>query len=380
MRVRSDIRAEDAVGVEAEVQEDIASVWMLVWWRFRKHRLAVVCGFLLVPFLCVMLFSEFFSTHDPEESNTALVYVPPQPIHFFDEGRFSPFVYAIQGRRNARSLRMEWSVDTTRKYQVRFLAQGYAYRVLYFFPTRVHLIGVMTQDASPPIYLFGTDQLGRDVWSRCMYGTRISLSVGWVGVLLSLVLGVFLGGISGYFGGIVDLVIQRVIEFLQSLPTIPLWLALTAALPHSWSPLQVYMAISIILSIVGWTTLGREVRGQFLALREADFVRAAQLVGSGELRIILVHIVPACTSHIITVSTFTIAGMILNETALSFLGLGLRPPIISWGVLLHQAQNLESIALAPWLLYPGFAVVLVVLALNIIGDGLRDAADPYANR
>jgi peptide/nickel transport system permease protein len=276
-------------------------------------------------------------------------------------------------------MKMEWAPNPERQLYLRFFTSGFEYKILGLIPSNIHLIGLDSENTQDRVYLLGTDRLGRDLWSRLMFGTRVSLSIGLVGVILSLFFGVFLGGISGYFGGKVDLVIQRIIELLQSLPQIPLWLALTAALPQAWGPLEVYFAISVILSIFGWTTLGREVRGRFLALREEDFVVAAKLSGASQMRIIMRHMVPAMTSHIIATATLAIPAMILSETSLSFLGLGLRPPVISWGILLQEGQNVQSVALAPWVLTPGIAVIVSVLLLNIIGDGLRDAADPYAN-
>jgi peptide/nickel transport system permease protein len=353
--------------------------WKLVWWRFKKHRLALVSVIFLLAIMTVALFPEFFSTMDPYESRTQGSFMPPQRIHFFADGTVQPFVYAIEGKRNPTTLRMEWKADTTKKLPIRFFVKGYEYRVLGLFPADLHLIGLESEDGNADLFLLGTDRLGRDVWSRLIYGSRISLSIGLVGVALSLFLGILLGGISGYVGGVVDLVIQRTIELLQSLPTVPMWLALSAAVPRDWSPLQVYFAITVILSIVGWTSLGRQVRGRFLALKEEDFVVAARLLGCSRMRVIFHHMVPSMTSHIVAVTTLAIPGMILNETALSFLGLGLRPPVISWGVLLQEAQNIQSVALGPWLLTPGLLVILTVLAWNLVGDGLRDAADPYGH-
>ena len=262
--------------------------------------------------------------------------------------------------------------------RVRFFVTGYEYKVLGLFKTDLHLIGPVDQRrARRQLFLLGTDRLGRDQWSRLMYGTQTSMTIGLVAVALSVILGVLLGGISGYFGGWLDMIIQRLIELLQSLPTIPIWLALTAALPQDWPPEQVFFAITIILSLIGWTTLGREVRGRFLSLREEDFVLAAELAGCSRLRIITRHMVPTFMSHIIATSTLAIPVMIINETSLSFLGLGIRPPAISWGVLLQEAQNIQTLALAPWLLIPGLLVIVAVLAFNLVGDGLRDAADPY---
>ncbi len=357
----------------------VASNWKLVWWRFRKHRLALVSGLVTIMVTIVALFPDFFSTQDPEKTSATKAFIPPQGIEFFDEGGLSPFVYNVEGKRNPKTLAMEWQTDETTKIPVRFFVQAYSYEVLGVFEADIHLLGVADSAGQTQIHLLGTDRLGRDQWSRLMHGTRVSLSIGLVAVILSIFFGILLGGISGYFGGISDLIIQRLIEILQSLPPIPIWMALTAAMPRDWSVEQVYFAITIILSLIGWTTLGREVRGRFLALREEDFVVAAQLAGCSQMRIIFRHMVPTFTSHIIAASTLAIPVMIINETFLSFLGLGLRPPAISWGVLLQEAQNLQSIVLAPWLLLPSLAVIVTVLALNILGDGLRDAADPYAH-
>jgi peptide/nickel transport system permease protein len=275
---------------------------------------------------------------------------------------------------------MEWKIDEEKKIPVRFFARGFEYEVLGLFSTDIHLFGVKEGDIEEnPIYLLGTDRLGRDQWSRLMYGTRVSVSIGLISVFISVLLGVLLGGVSGYYGGIPDLIIQRMIEILQSLPAIPIWMALTAAMPRDWSVEQTYFAITLILALIGWTTLGREVRGRFLVLREEDFVMAAKLSGCSQKRIIFRHMVPTFYSHIIAAATLAVPVMIISETFLSFLGLGLRPPAISWGVLLQEAQNLQSVALAPWLLLPGVAVIITVLALNILGDGLRDAADPYSH-
>ncbi len=263
------------------------------------------------------------------------------------------------------------------QYFIRFFAKGFEYRLLGLFTTDIHLLGLDTEETPTPFYPLGTDRMGRDLWSRLMYGTRISLSIGLVGVAMSLFLGILLGGMSGYYGGSIDLTIQRVIEFLRSIPTIPLWLALGAAVPLEWSVVQVYFAITVILSLLGWTGLAREVRGRLLAMREEDFILAARFSGSNELRIIFRHMIPSFMSHIIAAITLAIPAMILAETALSFLGLGLRPPAISWGILLFEAQNLQAVAGAPWLLLPGLVVIVAILAFNFLGDGLRDAADPY---
>jgi peptide/nickel transport system permease protein len=375
-----DHEAAEGPALAAEQAEAfyVAPNWKLVWWRFKKHRLALFSSVIIVMVSMVALFPGFFSTQDPDETDAVQSFTPVQRLHFFDEGRFRPFVYGVEGGRNPKTLRMEWQINETNKIPVELFVEGYEYEILGIVSANTHLLGVASSDGEGEIHLLGTDRLGRDQWSRLMYGTQVSLSIGLVAVSLSIFLGILLGGVSGYFGGMVDMVIQRLVEILQSLPPIPIWMALTAALPRTWSVERVYFAITIILSLIGWTTLAREVRGRFLALREEDFVVAAKLSGCSQARIIFRHMLPTFTSHIIAASTLAIPVMIINETFLSFLGLGLRPPAISWGVLLQEAQNLQSIALAPWLLVPGLAVIVTVLALNILGDGLRDAADPYS--
>ncbi len=364
---------------KAEERVSVASNWQLVWWRFRKNRLAIVSSVVLALFYVIVLVPDFFSTQDPEATEAALAFIPMQGISFFDNSGLNLSVPAVVGKRNAVTLRMEWKIDQTKKVPIRFFIQGFRYKVLGLFETNIHLIGTADPKSEDKLYLFGTDRLGRDQWSRMMYGTRTSMTVGLVAVALSVIFGVLLGGISGYFGGWSDMIIQRLIELLQSLPTIPIWLAMTAALPQDWRPDQVFFAITVILSLIGWTTLAREVRGRFLALREEDFVLAADLAGCSQFRIITRHMVPAFMSHIIATSTLAIPVMIINETSLSYLGLGIRPPAISWGVLLQEAQNIQTVAQAPWLLLPGVLVIVAVLAFNLVGDGLRDAADPYGH-
>ncbi len=354
----------------------VAPNWKLVWWRFKRHKLAMISGVLVILIVIVALFPGFFSVQDPNETSRTGSFIPVQSLHFWDKGP-SLFVYGVEGARNPETLRMEWQIDKERKIPLRLFAKGYEWKALKLFTLDTHFIGLADPEARDKVYLLGSDRLGRDQWSRLMYGTQVSLSIGLVAVVVSTILGIVLGGISGYFGGWIDMVIQRMIELLQSLPAIPIWLALTAAMPRTWSVEQVYFAITIILALIGWTRLAREVRSRFLAVREEDFVIAAKLSGCSQGRIIFRHMVPTFTSHIIAATTLAVPVMIINETFLSFLGLGLRPPAISWGVLLQEAQNLQSIALAPWLLLPGLAVIITVLALNILGDGLRDAADPY---
>jgi len=362
-------------GVTSKEEEriSVASNWKLVWWRFRKNRLAVASTLVLLLFYAVVLVPDFFANQKPEATDAALAFIPVQWISL----GFPPSVPEVVGKRNLVTLKMEWVRDEATRIPVSLFVRGYTYRVLGLFETNVHLIDARDRNSRGRAHFLGTDRLGRDQWSRMMFGTRTSMTVGLVAVALSTILGVVLGGISGYFGGWIDLLIQRVIELLQSLPTIPIWLMMTAALPQDWRPEQVFFAITIILAFIGWTTLAREIRGRFLSLREEDFILSAELAGCSHLRIILRHMVPASTSHIIAASTLAIPVMIISETSLSFLGLGIRPPAISWGVLLQEAQNIQTVALAPWLMSPGLVVILAVLAFNLVGDGLRDAADPY---
>ena len=355
----------------------VASNWRLVWWRFRRHRLALASAVVLAMMYAVVLAPDFFSTQNPEATDARQAFIPVQGIRLFHDGKLDPWVPAIAGKRNPVTLRMEWSIDPNKRVPISFFGRGHTWRFLGLFQTNLHLL--TSDDPRQRIFLLGSDRLGRDQWSRIMHGTQTSMTVGLVAVALSTILGVVLGGLSGYVGGKTDSVIQRIIELLQSVPTIPIWLALAAALPRDWTPIQVFFAITVILSLIGWTTLGREVRGRFLALREEDFVLAARLAGCSRMRIILRHMMPTFASHIIATASLAIPVMIINETSLSFLGLGIRPPAISWGVLLQEAQNIQSLALAPWLLIPGLVVILAVLAFNLVGDGLRDASDPYSN-
>ena len=356
----------------------VASQWQLMWWRFRKHRVAVASGVVVIGFYLVVLGADFLAYADPNASEAQRSLMPPQAIHWFDGWRFRPHVYGVKGVRDPQTYRRVYRDDPSQTIPLRFFAHGFEYRFLGVVPATRHLIGVDGGlDASRTIFLLGTDVQGRDLWSRLMYGTRISLTIGLLGVTASLVLGVVLGGFSGFYGGLADTLIQRVIEILRSIPTIPLWMGLAAALPRDWSILQVYFAITIIISLLAWTDLARVVRGRFLAMREEDFVVSARLVGCTQMRTIFVHMVPSFMSHIIAATTLALPAMIVSETSLSFLGLGLRPPAISWGVLLQQAQNVQTVAISPWLMLPAVPVIVVVMAFNFLGDGLRDAADPY---
>ena len=369
-----------AVALDAPTAEErfaVATQLQLTWWRFRRHKLAVVAAVVVILFYLVVIFADFLAYTDPHDSDSRRSHIPPQGIHLFDDGAFRPFVYGLTQKRDFRTFKLSYAPTLDRKVYVTFFAEGYNYNFLGLFPTNRHLFGLKDARPEDGIFLLGTDLLGRDLWSRIVVATRVSLTIGLAGVTVSLLLGVLLGGLSAIYGGMVDIVIQRLIEVLRSMPTIPLWMGLAAALPNNWSVLQVYFAITIIISLLGWTDLARVVRGKFLALRAEDFVTAAELAGAGQLRIIFRHMLPSFLSHIIAATSLALPAMIISETSLSFLGLGLRPPAISWGILLQDAQNIETLALAPWLLAAAIPVIVVILAFNFLGDGLRDAADPY---
>jgi peptide/nickel transport system permease protein len=373
---------EGEAALPASVTEErisVATQWQLMWWRFKKHKLAMASSVIVILFYLVVVLADFLAYSDPLASEAQRSLLPPQRIQWFDNGRFDPFVYGLSGRRDPVTFKRVYTPDPEKKLRIRFFVTGFEYHVLGLIPANRHLLGVADAKAEETLFLLGTDEQGRDLWSRLMYGTRTSLTIGLAGVSLSLFLGVLLGGISGLYGGFIDTVIQRVIEILRSIPTIPLWMGLAAALPNDWNIMQVYFAITLIISLIGWTELARVVRGRFLALREEDFVMAAELAGCGQMRIIFTHLVPSFLSHIIAATTLAIPAMIISETSLSFLGLGLRPPAISWGVLLQQAQNIQALAISPWLLLPSIPVIIVILAFNFMGDGLRDAADPYGH-
>ena len=370
-------RSVDRRERSAEEKIYTASQWQLMRWRFAKHKIAVASVVVLALFYLVAIFCEFIAPHDPTHMVGRYTIMPPRKLHFVDKEGFHlrPFVYGIESSRDPKTLGMVYTEDTSVKYSLRFFVHGDEYRFWGLWKTDLHLFGL--EDPEQMLYLLGADRLGQDLLSRMIYGARISLSIGFVGVIMSLALGVVVGGVSGYFGGAVDMVLQRFMELLRALPRIPLWLSLAAAFPGEWNNIQFYFATTVILSILGWTGLARVVRGKFLALREEDFVQAAKYLGANEARIIFRHMVPSFSSHLIASLTLSVPGMILAETSLSFLGVGLQPPMISWGVLLSQAQSIMVVAKASWLLLPGLAVVVSVLAFNFAGDGLRDAADPY---
>lgn len=369
-----DPRAIETLSKEQE-KIYLASQWRLMWWKFRRHRVAVICGVFLLLIYIAVIIAEFLSPYNYQSRHIDHIYAPPQAVHFFHDGKFEgPFVYGLKYNLNMETLRREYTPDPAQVQHLRFFCRGEAYEFWGLFKSDYHLF---CPAKGGQAFLLGTDKLGRDMVSRIIHGARISMTIGLVGVAVSLFLGIVLGGLAGYFGGTTDLIVQRIIEVLQSLPSIPLWLVIGALVPITWSALAVYFFITVILGLIEWTGLARAVRSKLLALREEDYVLAAQLMGAKSSRIVGRHLVPGVTSHLIASATLAIPSMILGETALSFLGLGLREPITSWGVLLTNAQNINVVALYPWLMIPVIPVILVVLAFNFLGDGLRDAADPY---
>ena len=362
-------------GTLDENQYFIATQRQLIWRDFKKHKVAVISSSVLLILYITALFCEFFSPHGPFQRNRKYVNAPPQMIRFFDEKGISrPFVYGYKLKLDIETLTRNYIIKKDQKHIIRFLVRGDGYKLFGIFKTDWHLFGVGKGET---LYFLGADPLGRDMLTRILYASRVSLFIGLIGVAFSFLLGAMLGALAGYFGGFVDLIIERLIEFLRSIPTIPLWMGLSAALPSSWSALQIYFGITIIISLIGWTAQARVVRGKFLELREEEYIMAARLSGTKTFKIITSHMIPAFMSYLIVSATLLVPYMILAETVLSFLGLGLRPPVISWGVLLQNAQNIQTVALSPWQLLPVVFVILTVLAFNFVGDGLRDAADPY---
>lgn len=371
----------NAGSMARDIEEErvfIATQWQLMWWRFRRHRAALIATGVIAALYMVSILAGFLAMSDPSEGEVVHAYMPPQMIHFFDGG-FKPHVKGVITGRDPFTLKKIHTPDPEAIVPIGIWVTGFEYEFLGLFKTKRHFIGISSefQEDRPAPFFFGSDKLGRDILSRMIYGTRLSMMIGLIGVAVSLFLGISLGGISGFYGGIADTLIQRLIEILRSIPTIPLWIALAAAVPRDWSPIRIFFSITIIISLISWTELGRVVRGRFLALREEEFVTAARLSGATDIRIIFRHMVPSFTSHVIAAASLSIPAMIIAETALSFLGLGLRPPAISWGVLLKDAQNIQSVAVYPWIMFPAMPVVIAVLGFNFMGDGLRDAADPY---
>jgi peptide/nickel transport system permease protein len=378
MTDQPDVSASEEAKIEEKIA--VATPFTMMWWKFRKHKMAVISSIFLIFMYLLAVFSEFASPYMPDETLSRFKSAPPTAIRLMDaEGKLHlPFVYGTIVSRDPNTLRAIYTDDTSQILPIRLLVHGSEYKFWGLWKTDIHLFGLDAPADEQRVMVFGADRIGRDMLTMTVYGARISLSIGLIGVFISLGVGIVIGGISGYYGGAIDNVIQRIIEFIRSIPHIPLWMALSAALPLEWPVLKVYFAISLILSLVGWTSMARTVRGRFLAMREEDFILSARLTGSSEARIILVHMVPSFLSYIIAILTLAVPYMILSETSLSFIGLGLRAPAVSWGVLLAEAQNVRSIALTPWVFWPAVAVISTVLAFNFLGDGMRDAADPYA--
>lgn len=355
----------------------LASQWQLIWRKFRRHRLAMLSAIVIIFLYSLAVFAEFYSVNDYHKRHVKYAKAPPHTVRFIDEeGNFhlNPFIYDMTQKLDMETLKRLYTEDRSKRYPIRFFVRGEPYKLLGLVDTDIHLMGV---DEPAVFFPFGTDELGRDLFSRTMHAARISLSIGFLGMVTSFVLGCLIGGVSGYFGGSVDIIVQRVIEFLVSIPHIPLIMALSAAFPPEWSSTQVYFGITVVLASVSWPPLARAVRGKLLELREADFVMAARISNMGDMEIIVKHLLPSFASFLIVVLSLAVPGMILAETALSFLQIGIRPPAVSWGVLLQDAQNIRSLSQSPWLLIPGLFVIATVLSFNFLGDGLRDAADPY---
>lgn len=350
--------------------------WRLVWRKLKRHRLAYISGIFLLLIYASLPFSEVIAPYALEDRNADYLYAPPQAVHLFHEGEFiGPFVYGYKGVANLNLFKWDYQIDTNQVQQLRFFCSGAAYHFWGLWQGDFHLV---CPARNGTLYLFGTDRLGRDMLSRIIYGTRISLTIGLIGISISFVLALLIGGMAGYFGGLVDNLTLRLIEIIRAMPELPLWMALSAALPVTWSPVAVYAGLTVILGLLDWPGLARAVRAKLMSLREEDFATAAVLMGAGPARLIGRHLLPNFMSHLIASATLSIPSMILGETALSFLGLGLRPPVTSWGVLLVEAQNIAAISFYPWIMLPMLPVILVVLAFNFFGDGLRDAADPYS--
>ncbi|WP_020681492.1 ABC transporter permease [Marinobacterium rhizophilum] len=358
----------------------MASQWRLVWWKLKRHRLAVISGSFLTLMYFVVVFAEVIAPYELEARHVDYLFAPPQDVHWFEEGEFrGPFVYGIDVTLDMERLQWVYQEDRSQVNPIRFFCSGsdYAGAEYEFWGMVKGDFHLICPSPNSPMFLLGTDRMGRDMLSRIVYGARISLTLGLIGIAISFFLGITIGGVAGYYGGLVDNIVQRTIEVIRSFPMLPLLMTLSAVLPVTWPPTLIFLGITVLLALLDWPGLARAVRSKLLALREEDFCVAAQLMGAKPGRVIMKHLMPSFLSHLIASATLSIPTMILGETALSFLGLGLRPPVTSWGVLLNEAQNINYVVLYPWLLYPVIPVILVVLAYQFLGDGLLDAADPY---
>ena len=375
-RYIDDAPYSDDVDLSALERSDMdAPNWVLVWRKFKRHKLGLISGIFLLCCYLMLPIAGFIAPYTPNERSADYLYAPPQSINLWHEGRFvGPYIYPITATADLENYRWTYETDTSTPMQLEYFCEGETYRLFGLVRSNTHLF--CAPDGAT-VFLWGSDRLGRDVFSRILYGAQLSLTVGLIGITVSFVLGIFFGSIAGYFGGRTDWIINRVIEILRSLPELPLWLALSAAVPSNWSPVSVFFIISIILGILDWPGLARAVRSKFLSLREEEYVRAAEMMGAKPGRVIRRHLLPNFMSHLIASATLSIPAMILGETALSFLGLGLRAPAVSWGVMLNDAQNLASIEIYPWTAIPMLPIIFVVLAFNFLGDGLRASLDPY---
>ena len=375
-RYVDDAPYSDDVDLSALERSDMdAPNWVLVWRKFKRHKLGLISGIFLLTCYLMLPVAGFIAPYTPNERSADYLYAPPQLINLWHEGRFiGPYVYPIEATADLVNYRWTYETDKSTPMPLEFFCQGSQYKLIGFIPSETRLF---CAPEGATVFLWGSDRLGRDVFSRILYGAQLSLTVGLIGITVSFVLGIFFGAVAGYFGGKTDWTINRLIEILRSLPELPLWLALSAAVPSNWSPVSVFFIISIILGILDWPGLARAVRSKFLSLREEEYVRAAEMMGAKPGRVIRRHLLPNFMSHLIASATLSIPAMILGETALSFLGLGLRAPAVSWGVMLNDAQNLASIEIYPWTAIPMLPIIFVVLAFNFLGDGLRASLDPY---
>jgi peptide/nickel transport system permease protein len=354
------------------------SYFQLVWRRFRKSKPAILGGLIVIMLSLLAIFADFFAPYPLTATNARNAFIPPTRIHFVDiEGNFHlrPFIYPYEVTLDAKTFVPMWTEITEERYPVRFFVKGWEYRLLGFIPMDRHLFGV---DEEVDIFLMGTDKLGADLWSKSVEAGRISLSMSIFGTVISVLIGATVGVVSGYYGGWFDNIMQRFVEFMSAFPQLALWLSLAAIVPRTWDSFRIFIIMAFIFALLSWTTLSREVRGKTLALRETDFVMAAKEMGASNFRIMFLHLLPNTFSHIIVILTLTIPEIILAEAFLSFLGIGIQRPLISWGLLMQDAQNLRTLGETPWIMAPSIFIILAVLGFNLLGDGLRDAADPYS--